>query len=1314
MDIRDNVLQSEKGAEAAWRGFSTQTLYIAGRLLECDDNELEFYPEQVEDLLVKRGKSISELVQVKNLTKDLSLSDLSPQKQDSFFRRCLKYKDNEEIILKVVSFGNVGSEMLTLLQADSRTETSIAKKLVSYGYAIEDVEWLLTHLQVEKVSEDVLQKNIQVEMRKYIEIAAATELAYEVLIYYIYKLSRETEHTSKKRWEEKISNIARNIASIDSLSKQYHKTIIPLSEFKSNESVEQLLCDYRIGVNAVPDHIRNRCDLYRKRWIEEIDKRFERNNIVLVRGASGQGKSTLAYRYFIDNYPELSVMCIQKVISEEQAIDILSILRGLNDRKDIAVYLDVEPYDVHWLWICEKAVELGVDFKILITIREEDFQRSAIDYSKHHFEEIALEFSKNEAMEIYDMYSQKQYLSFEEAWKSFGEKGPLMEYIFMLNESDTMVERVRAQIQNIILHEEDADDWLECLAVISLAGIHNNRVAISNLFEQVNCSKKNKMISCFEKEYFIKMTDDKAYLESLHALRARIIYKVILEKGVYNLEKILLNTLGIIEHNATEMVIEYAYENGMTEELVKRIASIRYLNIEAYADVVKALLWCEVYHFLSTNRDVITEGDSIFNNNFSMLGIGDITGLLQIDVFKDMCKVFNNINETFEEKMTELKAKLPMKKIDYRFLDCFFKNNYSQLLSQYNIIEANLNAWGYVLFWLACRNFYLEECEIESVDWSVDIEASLNFALGATKQKWFNIRQCIAGTILPKVYEDNGIIYYEVSETEIFALLDALQDEMGENESTHKRVMKVVNISQRLFPEKDKYNAKIIGYSFVGDINIPDIQKHIPKEKLPYVWLTQINGCFLKLQEYQHLPDDWQITFELITNARKAIIEYFSVFARNLEIAYKKNDFRGFSSIEYQNKKKKASDLSSKNPYINPKCAVDRYGLENNNYVVRNKENKYTSERNVESDKKHISHLCHEYFSQIQAFCSNGENIVMDAINKREKGREARIAYYSLIQALMHLDAFQQKFDEHFSVLGEFPDKEEEKEILERLAIIFTIIYANNFSIEKSINYKAKLSARATEKKIEEFLSEGIRLLPGIKRISGTSSNPVVEVNVFEYEDFLKQFFTGIKGLAKEMDNVSLAGYLLMKHFKQLQIHIICEGESRFPSINVKVRDVLIYSDYDKFVNMILPNEEVKDSTLINVTQAGVVGIGAIELMKKLFRYVVEIENELKANSTEYIVKSIYDSYRSKTLNLVEEAAKSFKTACEYVALNATENIVEVQETKTILCECAEQIEQDIFVLVEENGLEEIIPVLDGFMEKFCHFVDVSGAVANN
>ena len=221
---------------------------------------------------------------------------------------------------------------------------------------------------------------------------------------------------------------------------------------------------------------------------------------------------TIYVIYLIDTYPELNVMCIQKLFSEEQVIDILSILRGLNDRKDIVIYMDVEPYDIQWLWLCEKALEFGIDIKILVSIREEDFQRSPIDYSKHNFEEISLDFSKDEAKEIYVMYSNSTYLSFDDAWKSFGEKGPLMEYIFMLNESKTLVARINAQIENIINHEEQADAWLECLAIISLAGIHNNSISINSLFQKVECKQKLKMIKHFEKEYFIKMAQNNTYM----------------------------------------------------------------------------------------------------------------------------------------------------------------------------------------------------------------------------------------------------------------------------------------------------------------------------------------------------------------------------------------------------------------------------------------------------------------------------------------------------------------------------------------------------------------------------------------------------------------------------------------------------------------------------------------------------------------------------------------------------------------------------------------------------------------------------------
>ena len=124
---KNEIVKSEIGSEAAWRGFSTQTLYIARRLLTAEDDE-QLYPEQVEDLMIMRKGKIIELV----------------------------FKGK----------------------------------------------------------------------RIYI----------------------------KKRWEEKVSNIAKELMAIDSMQRQYQRTIVPLYDYKSNKTNEELLNDYRMGVNARPDH----------------------------------------------------------------------------------------------------------------------------------------------------------------------------------------------------------------------------------------------------------------------------------------------------------------------------------------------------------------------------------------------------------------------------------------------------------------------------------------------------------------------------------------------------------------------------------------------------------------------------------------------------------------------------------------------------------------------------------------------------------------------------------------------------------------------------------------------------------------------------------------------------------------------------------------------------------------------------------------------------------------------------------------------------------------------------------------------------
>ena len=43
-----DIRKSDIGAQAAWKGFTSQTLYIANRLIS-DNDGYEFYPEDVED-----------------------------------------------------------------------------------------------------------------------------------------------------------------------------------------------------------------------------------------------------------------------------------------------------------------------------------------------------------------------------------------------------------------------------------------------------------------------------------------------------------------------------------------------------------------------------------------------------------------------------------------------------------------------------------------------------------------------------------------------------------------------------------------------------------------------------------------------------------------------------------------------------------------------------------------------------------------------------------------------------------------------------------------------------------------------------------------------------------------------------------------------------------------------------------------------------------------------------------------------------------------------------------------------------------------
>jgi len=613
---------------------------------------------------------------------------------------------------------------------------------------------------------------------------------------------------------------------------------LPISEYQAISTPEELRNQYKIGINALPQHIRANLDFPRVFWLDKISNAFKSHDTVVVRGASGQGKSSLAYRYLLDNYPESSIFCVEKLTSSEQAIALRSALSGIakNNTVPVIVYMDVAPYDIHWVWLCEKMQSHSINMKLLITIREEDFRRSPIDKSKHHFSEIELTFCRDEAWELFQSHQNHEFLSFDDAWTSFGESGPLMEFIYMLNQAETLKARLTAQVNAIVQNDKDcADSWLEALMIISYAGKFNLRVSLANLFSTVRCNQQRRMMMTFENEYFLKTTDDGKIVESLHALRATLLYEILCIVSLTDELSILISTLKTIDSNALIMVISHIYENGIEDSFVDALATIPYKSWNLYAGCLRGLLWAEVHTFLVENKAIFDEGDKEVNNTFLRICVTDVTGLINVDM-NDFWYILEQKNPGHKAKVDKVLDKLPSKKILYRYVKRFAEKTRTSLPLQKHLHPNELTLAGYSLFWLAKLGFEIPENEVEvsvppnAIEESLD--EYLNFLVGVQEQNWKSLYVSAYDQIKEQLIIKYNLVCFDDSSDEISAIsiVDLLDEDIAVN-LNHDFTMSIVMALRRLSSKKEKYKVKIVGQDVMDGITMPDMHKNIPTKK---------------------------------------------------------------------------------------------------------------------------------------------------------------------------------------------------------------------------------------------------------------------------------------------------------------------------------------------------------------------------------------------------------------------------------------------------------------------------------------------------
>ena len=128
---------------------------------------------------------------------------------------------------------------------------------------------------------------------------------FSLLLAWLYSAAEHKEKITKQDLINKISAVGKYLAERAAHHQEWHKSIKPLIEKDQTAQKEILAEQFYKGVSSRFSHIQAGLDIVRTEHIDKIWQAFQDGHkTVVVHGASGQGKTTLAYRYLHDFIPD--------------------------------------------------------------------------------------------------------------------------------------------------------------------------------------------------------------------------------------------------------------------------------------------------------------------------------------------------------------------------------------------------------------------------------------------------------------------------------------------------------------------------------------------------------------------------------------------------------------------------------------------------------------------------------------------------------------------------------------------------------------------------------------------------------------------------------------------------------------------------------------------------------------------------------------------------------------------------------------------------------------------------------------------------
>ncbi len=1168
---------TNSGAEAAFKGFRTQTLYILERILSSNSQDI-FYPESVKDLLIKSGSGeIKEVIQIKNYSSHLALSNLEPEKEDSFFKRCLTafYKENLNPNILLVSFGELGRELSTL--KSEKKSSSIREKLLAKNYSVAEVQWIFNQLSITEVDETKLT-DIAIEHLSDVITGFSPEIAFDLLMFWLYKISENKGYVDKDSLIGKLKNIGLFFSRRKSFLIEFGTTIQP---FERNNTNKELLADeFYQGVSTKYEHIIGGFDVIRKPKIIELQSLFQESNVVVVQGASGQGKSTLAYRYLYSHFPNNLSFWIHQSFSTSQIPSILAALKVLVEPYDlpVCILIDVPPNETEkWTQLIKSLIEVE-NLKLLVTIRAEDYNRSENIGEFTKVGDLLLNFSKTEAQDIYDSISKIKvdfkFTSFDEAWINFGESGSLLEFVYLITQGESLEIRLRNQIRKI--EKRWNENVLYLLKVIAVAHGYGCEINTANLRKVSTSSKLRVFVEELENEYFLRTSSEGKLLLGLHPIRSQIISELLIDDSFDDLEQIACDALKVIsENDVSKLLLNSFHDSGESFRLLQELKTYKIAAWKTAEGILRALFWLGIKKFSALNNDLIIE----FRKEFYT------TLFLMID---DMGVDFSGLGEKNEKvaEMLRLSRQLKQKEDVYQFGKDWLMH--FQVPSPSEMSDEDWSGLAYTLYW--ADRFEIrkevafsdlppfEELSRISINTYADVLLVL-YSYSAESKKLYDK---FLPDFIYRIKNEYNVVFLEEGDETIDArfIYDLVSDTEEYNQtSVHQLSINIINLLRKAIPNKETYATQGFGHK-VNFIPYPhdDSIKRIPIKNLPISWRTEINSVFHQYIKHQNRSIDWKDYTTEVIEVRKRNVEMLASLTKILEQYFKKKDFAllepfftNYKSEWYRVELPKADQL--------PKIAfLDKWGYskehreKNDGNLLDNFVNVIpASNSQFLMDFGEYLEVTRDFFSYLTNFYSQIDKIyVYNFFTYNKKGKELkkitakleeqgwnpnwyRLSIINLFDAYRKLSEFQILFNKHFSKF--YPRDllesliEEENDCYLKVAVAWKKFTQIRSGVSKSQTKKILNSSPSGLKSaIENKLDNNLSFLCDSKKIEtydiveyqeGEASRVAILFDVNTPIDIYSKFAFVLKAISKSLypaDYTTIKRLIIDHYFSPLTI----------------------------------------------------------------------------------------------------------------------------------------------------------------------------------